>query len=104
MSLQPGKRISLRLKGRSKIRGTLQLIRDTAGTYSLRVYVPQECEEEKRKTGTVIGIDLGYTEMMATSEQELLGTDLGQYFSAISDKRRKNSEAEIACTRSFVIF
>lgn len=81
MSLQPGKRISLRLKGRSKIRGTLQLIRDTAGTYSLRVYVPQECEEEKRKTGTVIGIDLGYTEMMATSEQELLGTDLGQYFS-----------------------
>ena len=30
--------------------------------------------------------------MMATSEQELLGTDLGQYFSAISDKRRKNSE------------
>ena len=92
MSLQPGKRISLRLKGRSKIRGTLQLIRDTAGTYSLRVYVPQECEEEKRKTGTVIGIDLGYTEMMATSEQELLGTDLGQYFSAISDKRRKNSE------------
>ena len=92
MSLQPGKRISLRLKGRSKIRGTLQLIRDTAGTYSLRVYVPQECEEEKRKTGTVIGIDLGYTEMMATSKQELLGTDLGQYFSAISDKRRKNSE------------
>ena len=92
MSLQPGKRISLRLKGRSKILGTLQLIRDTAGTYSLRVYVPQECEEEKRKTGTVIGIDLGYTEMMATSEQELLGTDLGQYFSAISDKRRKNSE------------
>jgi len=91
MSLQPGKRISLRLKGRSKIRGTLQLIRDTAGTYSLRVYVPQQCEE-KRKTGTVIGIDLGYTEMMATSEQELLGTDLGQYFSAISDKRRKNSE------------
>lgn len=53
MSLQPGKRISLRLKGRSKIRGTLQLIRDTAGTYSLRAYVPQECEE-KRKTGTVI--------------------------------------------------
>ena len=91
MSLQPGKRISLRLKGRSKIRGTLQLIRDTAGTYSLRVYVPQECEAQ-RKTGTVIGIDLGYTEMMATSEQELLGTDLGQYFSAISDKRRKNSE------------
>ena len=91
MSLQPGKRICLRLKGKSKIRGTLQLIRDTAGTYSLRVYVPQQCEE-KRKTGTVIGIDLGYTEMMATSEQELLGTDLGQYFSAISDKRRKNSE------------
>ena len=53
--------------------------------------MPQQCEE-KRKTGTVIGIDLGYTEMMATSEQELLGTDLGQYFSAISDKRRKNSE------------
>ena len=92
MSLQPGKRISLRLKGRSKILGTLQLIRDTAGTYSLRVYVPQECEEEKRKTGTVIGIDLGYTEMMATSEQELLGTDLGKYFSAIADKRGKNSE------------
>lgn len=103
MSLQPGKRISLRLKGRSKIRGTLQLIRDTAGTYSLRVYVPQECEAQ-RKTGTVIGIDLGYTEMMATSEQELLGTDLGQYFSAISDKRRKTAKAEIACTRSFVIF
>ena len=92
MSLQPGKRISLRLKGRSKILGTLQLIRDTAGTYSLRVYVPQECEEEKRKTGTVIGIDLGYTEMMATSEQELLGTDLGKYFSEIADKRGKNSE------------
>ena len=91
MSLQPGKRISLRLKGRSKIRGTLQLIRDTAGTYSLRVYVPQQCEE-KRKTGTVIGIDLGYTEMMATSEQELLGTDLGKYFSEIADKRGKNSE------------
>ncbi len=90
MSMRPGKRISLRLKGRSKIRGTLQLIRDTAGAYSLRVYLPQECE--KRKTGTLIGIDLGYTEMMATSEQELLGTDLGQYFSAISDKRRKNSE------------
>ena len=91
MSLQPGKRIPLRLKGKSKIRGTLQLIRDTAGTYSLRVYVPQQCEE-KRKTGTVIGIDLGYTEMMATSEQELLGTDLGKYFSAIADKRGKNSE------------
>ena len=87
----PVKEFTLRLKGRSKIRGTLQLIRDTAGTYSLRVYVPQECEAQ-RKTGTVIGIDLGYTEMMATSEQELLGTDLGQYFSAISDKRRKNSE------------
>ena len=91
MSLEPGKRICLRLKGKSKIRGTLQLIRDTAGTYSLRVYVPQQCEE-KRKTGTVIGIDLGYTEMMATSEQELLGTDLGKYFSAIADKRGKNSE------------
>lgn len=52
MSLQPGKRISLRLKGKSKIRGTLQLIRDTAGTYSLRVYVPQQCEE-RRKTGKV---------------------------------------------------
>ena len=90
MSLEPGKRICLRLKGKSKIRGTLQLIRDAACTYSLRVYVPQQCEE-KRKTGTVIGIDLGYTEMMATSEQELLGTDLGQYFSSISDKRRKNS-------------
>ena len=103
MSLQPGKRISLRLKGRSKIRGTLQLIRDTAGTYSLRVYVPQECEAQ-RKTGTVIGIDLGYTEMMATSEQELLGTDLGQYFSAISTNDEKTAKAEIACTRSFVIF
>ena len=91
MSLEPGKRICLRLKGKSKIRGTLQLIRDTAGTYSLRVYVPQQCEE-KRKTGTVIGIDLGYTEMMATSDQELLGTDLGKYFSAIADKRGKNSE------------
>ena len=91
MSLQPGKRISLRLKGKSKIRGTLQLIRDTAGTYSLRVYVPQQCEE-RRKTGKVVGIDLGYTEMMATSEQELLGTDLGKYFSAIADKRGKNSE------------
>ena len=91
MSLQPGKRICLRLKGESKVRGTLQLIRDTAGTYSLRVYVPQQCEE-KRKTGTVVGIDLGYTELMATSEQELLGTDLGKYFSAIADKRGKNSE------------
>ena len=30
--------------------------------------------------------------MMATSEQELLGTDLGKYFSAIADKRGKNSE------------
>ena len=48
MSLQPGKRISLRLKGKSKIRGTLQLIRDTAGTYSLRVYVPQQCEERRK--------------------------------------------------------
>lgn len=91
MSLQPGKRICLRLKGESKVRGTLQLIRDTAGTYSLRVYVPQQCEE-KRKTGTVVGIDLGYTELMATSEQELLGTDLGKYFSEIADKRGKNSE------------
>lgn len=91
MSLQPGKRICLRLKGKSKIRGTLQLIRDTAGIYSLRVYVPQECEK-KRKMGAVIGIDLGYTELMATSEQELLGTDLGKYFSAIADKRGKNSE------------
>ncbi len=91
MSLQPGKRISLRLKGRSKIRGTLQLIREAAGTYSLRVYVPQPCEE-KRKSGTVIGIDLGYTEMMATSEQKILGTGLGEYFSSISDKRSKNSE------------
>ena len=91
MSLQPGKRICLRLKGESKVRGTLQLIRDTAGTYSLRVYVPQQCEE-KRKTGTVVGIDLGYTELMATSKQELLGTDLGKYFSEIADKRGKNSE------------
>ena len=48
MSLQPGKRISLRLKGKSKIRGTLQLIRDTADTYSLRVYVPQQCERKER--------------------------------------------------------
>ena len=91
MSLESRKRICLRLKGKSKIRGTLQLIRDTAGTYSLRVYVPQQCEE-KRKTGTVVGIDLGYTEMMATSEQEFLGTDLGKCFSAIADKRGKNSE------------
>ena len=91
MSLQPGKRICLRLKGKSKIRGTLQLIRDTGGTYSLRVYVPQQCEK-KRKIGAVIGIDLGYTELMTTSEQELLGTDLGEYFSAIADKRGKNSE------------
>ena len=30
--------------------------------------------------------------MMATSEQELLGTDLGKYFSEIADKRGKNSE------------
>ena len=48
MSLQPGKRICLRLKGKSKIRGTLQLIRDTADTYSLRVYVPQQCERKER--------------------------------------------------------
>ena len=48
MSLQPGKRICLRLKGKSKIRGTLQLIRDTADTYSLRVYVPQQCEKKDR--------------------------------------------------------
>ena len=46
----------------------------------------------KRKIGAVIGIDLGYAEMMATSEQELLGTDLGKYFSEIADKRGKNSE------------
>ena len=48
MSLQPGKRICLRLKGKSKIRGTLQLIRDTADTYSLRVYLPQQCERKER--------------------------------------------------------
>ena len=48
MSLEPGKRICLRLKGKSKIRGTLQLIRDTADTYSLRVYVPQQCERKER--------------------------------------------------------
>ena len=49
----------------------------------------------QRKTGTVIGIDLGYTEMMATSEQELLGTDLGQYFSAIRTNDEKTAKAEI---------
>ncbi|MEI3086669.1 MAG: hypothetical protein V8T56_01480 [Parasutterella sp.] len=60
--------------------------------------MPQECEAQ-RKTGTVIGIDLGYTEMMATSEQELLGTDLGQYFSAIWTNDEKTAKAEIR-TRS----
>lgn len=91
MSMERGKRICLRLKGRSKLRGTIQLIRDAEDSYSLRVYVPQACEEE-RTEGVTIGIDLGYSELMATSEQELLGTELGNYFSEISDKRRKNSE------------
>lgn len=66
MSLQSGKKISLCLKDRGKIRGTVQLLRDIAGTYSLRVYAPQPCEG-KRKVDMFVGIDLGYTEMMAAS-------------------------------------
>ncbi|MFR1025689.1 MAG: hypothetical protein ACLSE8_04340 [Parasutterella sp.] len=42
------------------------------------MHASRSAKLKERKTGTVIGIDLGYTEMMATSEQELPGTDLGQ--------------------------
>ena len=97
--MQPGKRISLRLKGRSKIRGTLQLIRDTAGTYSLRVYVPQECEAQ-RKTGTVIGIDLGYTEMMATVSRNFLG----QTWDSTSPLFRTNDEKTAKPNRMYSLF
>ncbi|MFR8253578.1 MAG: hypothetical protein ACLVAP_07905 [Parasutterella sp.] len=57
----------------------------------------QLCEcEAQRKTGTVIGIDLGYTEMMATSEQELLGTDSGTVLLRYFGQTTKKQRAEIA--------
>ncbi|MGN1149780.1 MAG: zinc ribbon domain-containing protein [Sutterella sp.] len=102
MTLTPGKRVELRLKGRGPVRGTLMLVRSSEGFF---VHVLQKIKPKKAKSSmevseadtkpkqlTVRSADMGMTEVFTDDEGKRYGTRLGKL---IQDW----AEAEEECLR-----
>jgi IS605 OrfB family transposase len=85
MSLIPYYRVYVALQGLTSFRGTVRLL-ENEGVYRFSVYKELPCEE-KRTEGDVIGIDLGYTEVLTTSRGERFGDGLGKLITKNTDKR-----------------
>ena len=82
-------RLCVLLKGESLLGGTLTLIHERDGQFTLRVCSEKTCQE-MRTEGEILGADAGYTELFTTSntdELEQVGEDFGKVATKISDAR-----------------
>ena len=81
----PRKNMRLYLKGWGALRGTLQLFyQKRTRQYVLHVYHELKCNDPI-EAGRAIGIDLGYTELCATSDGDLIGQGLGEMIAKHSE-------------------
>ena len=102
MTLVPGQRVELRLKGRGPVRGTLMLVRNKQGFF---VHVLQKIKPKKAKLSMVVSesdtkpkqltvrsADMGMTEVFTDHEGKRYGIGLGELI-------QKWAEAEEECLR-----
>ena len=107
MTLVPGKRIEVRLKGRGPVKGTLMLVRNGGG---FCLHVLQKLKPKKAKTSTAVSVqeaepkqltvrsaDMGMTEVYTDDEGRQYGTELGRILRAYAEVQDRKLRERNRC-------
>ena len=109
MTLVPGKRIEVRLKGRGPVKGTLMLVRNGSG---FCLHVLQKLKPKKAKTSTAVSVqeakakpkqltvrsaDMGMTEVYTDDEGRQYGTELGRILRAYAEVQDRKLKERNRC-------
>jgi IS605 OrfB family transposase len=87
--LYPNKRLSIPLKGKHPISGTIRLILREAGRIEVHYTVAERVAFEPRPCGDrEIGLDKGYSEVFTDNDGDRYGEGLGDLLTQESDRRK----------------
>ena len=93
-SLEKHQRIEITMKSDIKLSGNIRLIIRDDGSVEIHRHIKQTVKPEKGSA--VVGVDKGYSRMIATSSENIYGEELGTMLTAesdrLSEKNRKRNQ------------